>query len=162
MRIKFAKWIPTEADENQCISGKSSPAALIGEEPYAGLSLMSNTRMKKPPSSKAPTGRNIPAQGKEPPDAALGPTPSQIPSPEGADHMPAGWTTTPEGCRNGQLSIFIHWYAKPRDRRCLRSRDSLCRLDWTQQSSSNGEFRSCAIRSADRTSGPRWWNPGRD
>jgi type I restriction enzyme, S subunit len=45
-------------------------------------------------SSKAPTGRQTTAQGKEPRDAALGPPPPQHPSPERAGHLPVGWIAT--------------------------------------------------------------------
>lgn len=47
--------------------------------------------MKKPFTPQAPTGRTIPAQGKEPRDAALGPPPPQNPSPVGATQLPVGW-----------------------------------------------------------------------
>jgi type I restriction enzyme S subunit len=42
-------------------------------------------------SHKAPTGRTIPAQGKESRDAALGPPSPQNPSPVGAGQLPVGW-----------------------------------------------------------------------
>ncbi|MCU0796793.1 MAG: restriction endonuclease subunit S [Akkermansiaceae bacterium] len=48
-------------------------------------------------SPKAPRGRQTTAQGKEPRDAALGPPPPQIPSPEGAGHLPVGWIATALG-----------------------------------------------------------------
>jgi type I restriction enzyme S subunit len=58
---------------------------------------MSKSPPKPPSSSKAPRGRTIPAQGKEPRDAALGPPPPQNPSPEGAGQLPVGWETVTIG-----------------------------------------------------------------
>ncbi len=48
-------------------------------------------------SPKAPTGRQTTAQGKEPRDAALGPPPPQIQSPEGAAQTPVAWITVSVG-----------------------------------------------------------------